>query len=126
MRYTAPAVFTAANADADAARIADRPYAASSVWIRSPEPMPRADITPARRPWAMLRARMYIVSGPGVSQRRKLAATKAQRSWIPNIRLLEQREIDRVAHRAVAQIARVEVVAAIVDRQHPGRMIGIA
>src|SRR5713226_6897268 len=44
----------------------------------------------------------------------------------PPIPLLEQREIDRVAHRAVAQVARVKVVAAIVDRQHPGRMVGIA
>src|SRR5207245_704919 len=38
----------------------------------------------------------------------------------------EQGEIDRVAHRAVAQVARVKVVAAVVDRQHPGRMVGIA
>src|SRR5256885_15371855 len=39
---------------------------------------------------------------------------------------VEQREIDGVAHRAVAQVARVKVVAAIVDRQHPGRMVRIA
>src|SRR3989441_11432459 len=39
---------------------------------------------------------------------------------------VEQRELDGVAHRAVTQVARVEVVAAIVDRQHPGRMVGIA
>src|SRR5437016_2542521 len=39
---------------------------------------------------------------------------------------LELGEIDRVAHRAVAQVARVKVVAAVVDRQHPGRMVGIA
>src|SRR6267378_996108 len=39
---------------------------------------------------------------------------------------VEQREIDRVAHRAVPQVARVQVVVAIVDRQHPGRMVGIA
>src|SRR5206468_6979847 len=32
---------------------------------------------------------------------------------------VEQRQIDRVAHRAVAEIARVQVVAAVVDRQHP-------
>src|SRR5882724_5397075 len=51
--------------------------------------MPRADMTPPRRPWATLRARMYIVSGPGVSQRRTLAARKAQRSCVPNITELE-------------------------------------
>src|SRR5467141_3535456 len=39
---------------------------------------------------------------------------------------VEQRQIDGVAHRAVTQVARVEVVATIVDRQHPGRMLGIA
>src|SRR5436309_2448632 len=39
---------------------------------------------------------------------------------------VEQRELDGVAHRAVTQVARVKVVAAIVDRQHPGRMVGIA
>src|SRR5438552_13568610 len=39
---------------------------------------------------------------------------------------VERREIDGVAHRAVAQVARVKVVAAIVDRQHPGRMVRIA
>src|SRR3989441_9580422 len=39
---------------------------------------------------------------------------------------VEQREIDGVAHRAVPQVARVKVVATIVDRQHPGRMVGIA
>src|SRR3989440_3692005 len=43
-------------------------------------------------------------------------------SWSASV---EQRQIDRVAHRAVAQVARVKVVAAIVDRQHPGRMIGV-
>src|ERR1700730_12780379 len=76
MRYTAPAVFTAANAHADAARTADRPKAARNVWIRSPDPMPRPDTTPARRPWAMLRARIYIVSGPGVSHTRKRPSGK--------------------------------------------------
>src|SRR5215470_16852332 len=40
--------------------------------------------------------------------------------------LLEQRQIDRVAHRVVAEIARVEMVAAVVDRQHPGRMRYVA
>src|SRR5215813_187928 len=40
--------------------------------------------------------------------------------------LPEQRQIDRVAHRVVAEIARVEVVAAVVDRQHPGRMHWVA
>src|SRR5437016_1803491 len=39
---------------------------------------------------------------------------------------VEQRELDGVAHRAVPQVARVKVVATIVDRQHPGRMVGIA
>src|SRR5438477_1051517 len=39
---------------------------------------------------------------------------------------VEQRQFDGVAHRAIAQVARVKVVAAIVDRQHPGRMIAIA
>src|SRR6267142_5556109 len=39
---------------------------------------------------------------------------------------VEQRQVDRVAHRAVAQVARVEVVAAIADRQHARRMLGIA
>src|SRR5262249_61790092 len=39
---------------------------------------------------------------------------------------LEQRQVDRVAHRTIAQIARVEMVAAVVDRQHLGRMVGIA
>src|SRR5215831_14171129 len=40
--------------------------------------------------------------------------------------LPEQRQIDRVAHRVVAEIARVEVVAAVVDRQHPRRMRWVA
>src|SRR5438270_4669243 len=39
---------------------------------------------------------------------------------------VERREFDGVAHRAVGQVARVKVVAAIVDRQHPGRMVRIA
>src|SRR5437879_128128 len=41
-------------------------------------------------------------------------------------RLVEQRQVDRVAHRVVAEIARVKVVAAVVDRQHAGRMVRIA
>src|SRR5262249_57028656 len=40
--------------------------------------------------------------------------------------LPEQRQIDRVAHRVVAEIARVEVVAAVVDRQYAGRMHWVA
>jgi hypothetical protein len=35
----------------------------------------------------MLRARMYIVSGPGVIQSRKLARRKAGRSWVPSMRI---------------------------------------
>src|SRR6185369_4315272 len=38
---------------------------------------------------------------------------------------VEQRQVDRISHRAIAQVARVKVVAAIVDRQHLGRMVGI-
>src|SRR2546421_8833935 len=44
-------------------------------------------------------------------------------SWSASV---EQRQVDGVAHRAIAQVARVKVVAAIVDRQHPGRMVAIA
>src|SRR5580765_7060017 len=40
--------------------------------------------------------------------------------------LVEQRQIDRVTHRAIAEIARMEVIAAVVDREHPRRMAGVA
>src|SRR5262245_27959851 len=39
---------------------------------------------------------------------------------------VEQLQVDRVSHRAVAPIARVQVVAAVVDRQHLRRMPGVA
>src|SRR5206468_4483297 len=41
-------------------------------------------------------------------------------------RLVEQRQVDGVAHRAITEIARVKPVAAIVDRQHLGRTLGVA
>jgi hypothetical protein len=48
--------------------------------------MPKTERTPARGPNAMLRARMNIVSGPGVIQSRKLASKNAGRSCVPVIR----------------------------------------
>src|SRR5438309_1073927 len=39
---------------------------------------------------------------------------------------IEQREIDRVAQLAIAEIARVQAVTAIVDRQHLDRVFGVA
>ena len=41
-------------------------------------------------------------------------------------RLIEQRQVDGVAHGAIPEIARVQPVAAIVHRQHLGRTLGVA
>src|SRR5262245_59493943 len=68
--------------------MAESPTAAANVWTTIPELMPRTDRAPARRPWATLRARMYIVSVPGVIQSRKLASRKAQKSCVPNVHFL--------------------------------------
>src|SRR5713226_9240427 len=38
----------------------------------------------------------------------------------------EQRQVDRVAHRRVARVIRVQVVAAVVGGQHAGRVRGVA
>src|SRR5579871_2728988 len=40
--------------------------------------------------------------------------------------LVEQREVDRVAHLAIAAVARVQSIAAIVDTAHLGRDLGVA
>src|SRR5262249_45702187 len=60
------------------------------------------------------------------SGRASAAAREWRRSSVRPSSSVKQRKIDRVSHRAVAQVARVKVVAAIVHRQHPGRMVGIA
>ena len=39
---------------------------------------------------------------------------------------IEQRQVDGVAHLAIPEIAQVQPVAAIVDWQHLGRMLGVA
>ena len=46
------------GAVADVASIADRPAAAASVCTTQPLPIPSAEATPTRRPWAMLEPRM--------------------------------------------------------------------
>lgn len=40
--------------------------------------------------------------------------------------VIEQREVDRVAHLAIAAVAWVQAVATIVDRSHLGRDLGFA
>ena len=41
-------------------------------------------------------------------------------------RLIKQHQVDGVAHLAIPEIARVQPVTAIVDRQHLGRTRGVA
>ena len=45
---------------------------------------------------------------------------------VPGLRLFEERQIDCVAQRVVAKIARVKVVATVVDRQHAGQVVRVA
>jgi len=50
IRYAAPAYFTAANAIADEASMADNPAAAATAWTALPTPTPSTETSPAARP----------------------------------------------------------------------------
>ena len=65
-RYTAPTVFTAANAIAERASTIDSPDAHSTVCINIPVEMPSADTAPGFLPPAIERLITYTVSVPGV------------------------------------------------------------
>ena len=77
------------------------------------------------------------------SSRRSVSAICTQRQWgyldgkaaqrdgcrmtaSCGYRLIEQRQVDGVAHLAITEIARVQPVAAIVQRQHLGQTLGVA
>src|SRR5437763_10834555 len=66
-----------------------------------------------------LRARAYPKAAAAVYRGHRAPAVAGRR------RSIEQGEVDRVAHLAIAEVARMQVVAAIVDRQHAGRVLGI-
>jgi hypothetical protein len=66
------------NAVADAATIADKPSAAANVCTTVPALTPSADAIPTRRPWPMLRPRMYSVSWPGVMLSSTADSTNSQ------------------------------------------------
>src|SRR5579884_66788 len=77
-------------------------------WMSTVNHLPRAWAGPGKRPGIGVPAGRQVNSISGVS------------------RSIEQGQIDALAHLQIAAIARVQVVAAIVDRQHAGRMLGVA
>src|SRR3989442_7861060 len=64
--------------------------------------------------------------GSGSSETSSTSGPPNREKVTARMSLVEQRQLDGVSHRSVAQVARVEVVAAIVDWQHPGPMVGVA
>ena len=66
-RYTAPASFTAVNAAAEVARIAERPSAAARLCTRVAASRPSAVSMPAPAPRSALRAMISACAGPGSS-----------------------------------------------------------
>ncbi len=86
-KYVAPTNFTAVNAVADAARMAESPRDAAAMCTNVPAAMLSTATAPARQPWLELRLTMYKVSGPGVRLSRRPETTNNQRSCVPNTHL---------------------------------------
>src|SRR3989441_9651140 len=96
------------------------------VWIPAATRLPRSTSRSANATLAPSATNRRTVASPMPDAPPVTAAIFPVSRATPWSASVEQRELDGVAHRAVTQVARVKGVAAIVDRQHPGRMVGIA
>ncbi len=77
---TAPIHLTAENATADVAKMADKPRAAKTIWIKAPVQIPNIAEKPDWVPLFTVWSRMKAISGPG-DKFNKMAAVKNVAQW---------------------------------------------
>src|SRR5207248_412643 len=87
--------------------------------------LPRSTSRSAKATFAPSATKRRTVASPMPEAPPVMAATFPLSCATPSPSV-EQRELDGVAHCAIARVARVQMVAAVVDRQHARQMVGIA